>query len=443
MESSVRDYRRGHPGVKAPLPARPPYNGLAMPGQTMLDKIWARHVVATGAGGRDLLYVDRHLVHEGSFHAFEMLRRPGDAVRRPDLTRRRRRPLRADRARQPRRPRPRSSGKVEELGRNAAEWGIALPRARGSAPGHRPRDRPRAGPDAARRHARLRRLPHRDARRARRARLRHRRLRGRARAGHADALAARPQAMRITVDGRPARGVAAKDVDPRHHRRASAPAAAPATCIEYAGAAIRALSMEARMTVCNMSIEAGARAGMVAPDETTFAYLAGRPLRAAGRRLGRARSREWRGLPVRRGRRASTARSTLDAAALAPMVTWGTSPEDARRSPGACPTRGERATPRGARAMRAGARLHGARRRARRCGRSGSTACSSARAPTAASRTCARRPRSPRGRRACVPAMVVPGSGLVRRAAEAEGLDRSSAMPASSGASPAARCASA
>src|SRR5207342_924305 len=97
--------------------------------------------------------------------------------------------------------------------------------------------------------------------------------------------------------------------------------------IEYAGPVVRALSMEARLTICNMSIEAGARAGMIAPDDTVFDYLAGRPYAPAGREWEIALSR-WRALPSDPGA-AFDREISLDAAEIEPMVTWGTSPEDA------------------------------------------------------------------------------------------------------------------
>ena len=96
-------------------------------------------------------------------------------------------------------------------------------------------------------------------------------------------------------------------------------------CIEFTGEALRSLTMENRMTVCNMSIEAGARAGMIAPDETTFAYLKGRPFAPSGRRLGRGRCARWRKLPTDVG--ASYDKALMFAAAdIAPQVTWGTNP---------------------------------------------------------------------------------------------------------------------
>ncbi len=112
--------------------------------------------------------------------------------------------------------------------------------------------------------------------------------------------------------------------DPGADRRRSASAAAPAMSSNTAGEAVRALTMEERMTLCNMSIEAGARAGMVAPDETTFEYLAGRPVRPAGRRLG-AGLADWRSLPSDPGA-VYDHTITLDVSRLEPMVTYGTNP---------------------------------------------------------------------------------------------------------------------
>ena len=125
--------------------------------------------------------------------------------------------------------------------------------------------------------------------------------------------------------------------------------------IEYAGSAIRALSMEGRMTVCNMSIEAGARAGLIAPDETTFDYRQGPPLRAEGRRVGAGASptgRRCRPTPAR----TSTRRSSLDAGDIAPQVTWGTSPQDALPITGAVPDPARCADANAARSRGAGAR---------------------------------------------------------------------------------------
>ena len=212
--------------------------------------------------------------------------------------------------------------------------------------------------------------------------------------------------------------------------------------IEYAGDAIRALVMAGRMTVCNMSIEGGARAGMIAPDETTFDYV--RP--AAWRpRAGPAsrRSRWWRTLPTDDGARFDR-EVVLDAADIAPQVTWGTSPEDVLPITGAVPDPAALADERAPRPAPALAGLHGPRARhadQRICGGPGlhrllhQRRIEDIRAAAAIAR----------GRKVAdgVRAMVVPGSGLVKKQAEEEGSTASSATPASNGARPAARCASA
>ncbi len=197
--------------------------------------------------------------------------------------------------------------------------------------------------------------------------------------------------------------------------------------IEFAGSAIRALSMEGRMTVCNMAIEAGARAGLVAVDDTTIAYVKGRPFRPDAVWSGSRRSptgARCTPMPMRHGMRVVE----LDAAQIRPQVTWGTSPEMVLsiedRVPD--PEREKDANKRGA--IERALALHGADSPTSRSPTSASTRSSSAPAPTRASKTCAR-PRPWCGARRqgrCATSswrMVVPGSGLVKEQAEREGLD--------------------
>jgi 3-isopropylmalate/(R)-2-methylmalate dehydratase large subunit len=132
--------------------------------------------------------------------------------------------------------------------------------------------------------------------------------------------------MRVTVDGKLPLGVTAKDVILAIIAKVGANGAA-GHVIEYAGSTIRAMSIEERLTVCNMSIEAGARAGMVAPDETTYAYLKGRPYAPKGAAWDRALA-YWKTLPSDPDA-VFDSEISLDATRLAPMVTWGNSPEDA------------------------------------------------------------------------------------------------------------------
>src|SRR6266567_2633257 len=147
----------------------------------------------------------------------------------------------------------------------------------------------------------------------------------------------RPRTMRIQVDGKLAPGVFAKDIILAIIAKIGA-AGATGHVIEYAGSAIRSLSMEGRLTVCNMSIEAGARAGMIAPDETTFAYLDGRPFAPEGAAWDEAVA-FWRSLPSDRGA-AFDREVQIDASGIAPMATWGTSPEHAAPITGRIPDPG-------------------------------------------------------------------------------------------------------
>jgi 3-isopropylmalate/(R)-2-methylmalate dehydratase large subunit len=131
----------------------------------------------------------------------------------------------------------------------------------------------------------------------------------------------RPRTMRITYEGEPGFGVTAKDLILGTIGQISA-AGAVGHAVEYAGKPIEALSVEGRMTICNMSIEAGARAGMIAPDDTTFAYVEGRPGAPAD---FAAAVERWRSLPTDDGAGFDT-EITVDTAALSPQVTWGTNP---------------------------------------------------------------------------------------------------------------------
>ena len=137
----------------------------------------------------------------------------------------------------------------------------------------------------------------------------------------------KPKRMRVTVDGQAAVGVGAKDIALAIIAQVGADGA-QGHAIEFAGSAITALTMEGRMTLCNMSIEAGGRCGMVAPDATTYSYREGAALCAQWARLSIRPSRHGpRSSPMTAHR--STGRSRFDAAAIAPIVTWGTTPDDA------------------------------------------------------------------------------------------------------------------
>jgi 3-isopropylmalate/(R)-2-methylmalate dehydratase large subunit len=193
--------------------------------------------------------------------------------------------------------------------------------------------------------------------------------------------------------------------------------------IEFAGDAVEALSMEGRMTLCNMAVEAGARSGMVAPDETTYRWLAGRPLAPRGEAWEAALG-SWRTLPSDAGA-PFDAEEVLDVATLSPRVTWGTSPEhvigieDRVPDPANAPSRTRSAAWR--RALDYMALAPGTALRDIRVDRAFIGTCTNGRLEDLRAAAAVVRGRSVA---AGVRAMVTPGSGLVRRDAEREGLDR-------------------
>jgi 3-isopropylmalate/(R)-2-methylmalate dehydratase large subunit len=226
--------------------------------------------------------------------------------------------------------------------------------------------------------------------------------------------------MRVRVDGALAPGVVAKDVVLAIIARIGA-AGGVGHVIEYAGSTIRALSIEGRLTVCNMSIEAGARAGMVAPDDTTYAYLYGRPMSPQGAAWDRAIA-FWRTLPSDEDARFDREVS-LEAGTIAPMLTWGTSPEDAVPIDARVPDPAD--APDAARRDAIRVSLDsmglapGTRMDRVAVDRVFIGSCTNSRIEDLRDAA-----RIARGRRAAVPAWVVPGSGLVQAQAQAEGLDR-------------------
>ena len=228
-------------------------------------------------------------------------------------------------------------------------------------------------------------------------------------------LQRRAKTLEVRVEGKRGRGVSAKDLILAIIARLGASGGA-GHVIEYTGSAIRALSMEERMTVCNMSIEAGARAGMIAPDDTTFEYLSGRPRAPKGKAWDRALTR-WRALRTDEG--AAYDRSvTLDATALTPMITWGTDPGTGIAVDGVVPAPSGAAAEKALRYMglEAGQPLLGRRVDVVFIG-----SCTNSRLEDLRSAAGVLR-----GRHVAqgVRALVVPGSARVKKAAEAEGLDR-------------------
>ena len=228
--------------------------------------------------------------------------------------------------------------------------------------------------------------------------------------------------MLVSVEGALAPGVTAKDVMLAIIGRIGT-AGGTGHVIEFAGSAIRGLDMAGRMTICNMSIEAGARAGLIAPDETTFAYVEGRPFAPKGEAFAQAVA-YWRTLPSDPDARYDAV-VELDAGEIGPLVTWGTSPEDVVPITGIVPDPACAADPaRGAQMQRmldymglsAGQKLSEVAIDAVFIG-----SCTNGRIEDmrAAAHVVAGRRVAPGVR-----AMVVPGSGLVKWQAEQEGLDR-------------------
>jgi 3-isopropylmalate/(R)-2-methylmalate dehydratase large subunit len=292
--------------------------------RTLVEKIWDEHLVAEEPGAPAVLYVDLHLVHEvTSPQAFAGLRERGLTVRRPDRT-----VATADHS-TPTLPRElpildqQAAFQVAQLGRNCTEFGIPY-HALGSATQGivhvigpelgltQPGMTIVCGDSHTATHGAFGALAFGIGTSEVEMVLATQCL-----------LQRRPKTMNVRVDGRLAPGVSAKDIILAVIARIGV-AGGSGLVFEYTGEAIRALSMEERMTVCNMSIEGGARAGLIAPDETTFEYLNGRLHAPQGQAWEEAVER-WRRLPSDPG--ATYARSiTIDAAQLEPMITYGTNP---------------------------------------------------------------------------------------------------------------------
>jgi 3-isopropylmalate/(R)-2-methylmalate dehydratase large subunit len=228
-------------------------------------------------------------------------------------------------------------------------------------------------------------------------------------------LQRKPKTLGLTVEGTPGAGVGAKDIVLSVIGRIGV-AGGARQAIEYRGSTIRAMSMDERMTVCNMSIEAGARAGMIAPDETTFAYLRGRPRAPAGAAFERAVER-WRAIAGDAGA-AFDQEVAIDAATVEPMITYGTNPGMVMPVGSAIPEQGDAAFAQALAYMglEPGERLAGKAVQVVFIGSCTNARLSDLRAAASVLR----------GRRVAqgLRVLVVPGSQAVKRAAEAEGLDR-------------------
>ena len=391
--------------------------------RTLIDKIWDAHVVRSHAGEPDRLYVDLHLVHEvTSPQAFEGLRLHGRKVRRPDLT------FATLDHNVPTTPRtepitdPISRLQIEALERNCREFGIRLEGLRSRRQGivHI------IGPELGLTQPGLL-IVCGDSHTATHGAL------GAVAFGVGTSevehvLASqilpqrRPKTMEVRVDGELPLGTTPKDLILGVIRRFGV-GGGIGHIIEYTGSTIRGLSMEGRLTVCNMTIEGGARAGLVAPDETTFAYVNGRPFAPAGRAWDEALA-YWKTLPTDPGATYDT-RVQMNAETLEPYVTWGTNPSQSEPVTGRVPDPASHADPQARKAIERALQYM-----ALRPGvpiqdividRVFIGSCTNSRLEDlrAAARVVA-------GRRvhAKVRAMVVPGSQQVKAAAEREGLDR-------------------
>jgi 3-isopropylmalate/(R)-2-methylmalate dehydratase large subunit len=293
-----------------------------MAGRTLFDRIWEAHIVDERPGEPALLFVDLHLVHEvTSPQAFESLRAAGRPVRRPDLT------IATMDHNVPTEPGPIldsiAKAQLDALRANCEAFGVPLNATRSGREGivhvmgpelglTQPGMTIVCGDSHTSTHGALGALAFGI---------------GTSEVEHVLAtqtlLQARPRTMRIRFVGELPFGVTAKDMVLGAIGRIGV-AGGTGRVIEYAGPAVEALSLEGRLTVCNMSIEAGARAGMVAPDETTFAYVEGRPAAPTGAAWERALD-EWRAL--RSDEDAVFDREVeIDVAELVPQVTWGTTP---------------------------------------------------------------------------------------------------------------------
>jgi 3-isopropylmalate/(R)-2-methylmalate dehydratase large subunit len=397
---------------------------------TLYEKIWADHVVERQGDGTCLIYIDRHLVHEvTSPQAFDGLRAAGRKVRRPDLT------LAVPDHNLPTTPRvdaagrilpiadPESAAQLAALRKNTADFGIRCIEATAAEQGivhvigpeqgfTLPGTTLVCGDSHTSAHGALGALAFGI---------------GTSEVEHVLAtqtlLLRQSQTMEVRVDGSLGFGVAPKDVILAIIGKIGA-AGGTGHVIEFTGEAIRAMSVEGRLTVSNMSIEGGARAGLIAPDEATFAYLKGRPMAPKGEAWEQAVA-YWRTLPTDAG--ATYDRSVrLDANDIAPSLTWGTSPEDVVSITGFVPDPESFADP---------SKRVAAQKSLDYMGLAAGTAMQDISVEHVFIGSCTNsRIEDLRAAAAVVEgrhvadhvrqALVVPGSGLVKLQAEAEGLDR-------------------
>ena len=398
--------------------------------QTLYEKIWNAHVVEQRDDGTCLIFIDRHLVHEvTSPQAFEGLRAAGRRVRRPDLT------LAVPDHNLPTTARldshgqpipiadPESAQQLEALERNAPEFGIDYINASDAKQGivhvvgpeqgfSLPGTTIVCGDSHTACHGGLGALAFGI---------------GTSEVEHVLATQTlqltRSKSMEVRVEGELRAGVSAKDVV-LHITGVLGAAGGSGHVIEYTGSVIRALSVEGRLTISNMAIEHGARAGLVAPDDTTFAYIKGRPMAPSGANWDAAVA-YWRTLATDAGATYDKVVS-IDAADIAPSVTWGTSPEDVLPITGIVPDPSSFADPSKQEAARKSLDYMGLTPGMRMTDIEvqnifiGSCTNSRIEDLRAAAEILKGRKKAANVKWA----IVVPGSGLVKQQAEDEGLDR-------------------
>ncbi|MDQ0396181.1 3-isopropylmalate dehydratase large subunit [Labrys monachus] len=391
--------------------------------RTLYDKIWDDHVVETAPDGTSLLYIDRHLVHEvTSPQAFEGLRVSGRKVHSPQRT------LAVVDHNVPTTDRskgiddPESAMQVDTLAQNALDFGVEYYSERDTRQGivhivgpeqgfTLPGTTIVCGDSHTSTHGAFGALAHGI---------------GTSEVEHVLAtqtlIQKKAKNMRVTVDGKLPDGVTAKDIILAIIGEIGT-AGGTGHVLEYAGEAIRALSMEGRMTVCNMSIEGGARAGLIAPDEKTYAYLKDRPKAPKGDAWEQALA-YWQTLYTEEGA-VFDREVRLDAASLPPIVTWGTSPQDVASITGTVPHPDDAANEHKRVSIERALAYMGLKGGEKiidlKLDRVFIGSCTNGRiedlravAGIVAGKTV----------NANVDAMIVPGSGLVKMQAEAEGLDK-------------------
>jgi 3-isopropylmalate/(R)-2-methylmalate dehydratase large subunit len=381
--------------------------------QTLCEKIWRQHEILLRPDGQSLLWIDRHYLHEGSFVAFGQVAARGARVAYPNLS------IAVGDHYAPTRPGPVPpdiGDMMTRLAENAARHGISLSGWNDPDQGivhvigpERGLTLPGlivvCGDSHTSTHGALGAIGFGI---------------GASEVAHVlmtqTLWQKRPKLMRMTVNGTLGPGVGAKDLALSIIAHLGADGGR-GFAIEYAGTAVRALSMEGRLTLCNLTIECGARSGMVAPDETTFAYLRGRPRSPHAFDDACAR---WAALASDAGA-VFDREITLDAGAVAPIVTWGTSPDDALPITASVPDPARIADPAGAAHAREAAAYMGLHAGQKLDGiavdRVFIGSCTNSRIEDlrAAAAILA-------GRRALVPGLVSPGSAQVKCQAEQEGL---------------------